>query len=622
MALLLETTLGDLVIDLDIDGSPDLCKNILKLAKARYYTSTLVYNVHPNRFCQLGDPSGDGTGGTCIYGLIACENNSRKVLQSNRRFLKSSGGRQLTTAECREKGRVVATEMNGIPDTIGSQFLITVNEGPGNALDGFSSLAITDPTDKGENSKQTFRSIGVVREDDNNILDKIAGTYCDADGRPYADIRVIRALIVDDPFEDPPGMDELLKQRGVVVGVDDGMVMASPEYERPTEEKVETRIQADQIDPVDGEEDQEKLRQQEEESQQREDKSRARVLEMLGDLPDAEIKAPEDVLFVCKLNPITEDEDLELIFSRFDEKVKVEIIRDPETGSSLQYAFVEFSSKAQAVEAYFKMNNTLVDDRRIKVDFSQSVAKIWDRFNQRLRQPKGRHSMPRLPGGDPHRGGRGPGRGGRGSGGRFGRDGGRGGRGRGGRNGRDRPPEMHHDNRNVRAPTSDRNNFRRREYDEFGREIQYKHSSAPSRDGRRDGREGAQEAPDYHHGRRDREVGSIHRHDRSHSRSRSRSPRRHRSRSGSRDRSERKHKKHHRRSKHSHRHKDDRKERKRHHRRRDSSYDSGSDSDRGESQRRDRHGSQHENEDSSSDRRASRKHRRHRKRSRRSRSRS
>ena len=54
MSILLETTFGDLVIDLDVDGSPALSKNILKLAKARYYTNTLVYNVVPGRYCQMG----------------------------------------------------------------------------------------------------------------------------------------------------------------------------------------------------------------------------------------------------------------------------------------------------------------------------------------------------------------------------------------------------------------------------------------------------------------------------------------------------------------------------------------------------------------------------------------
>ena len=39
----------------------------------------------------------------------------------------------------------------------------------------------------------------------------------------------------------------------------------------------------------------------------------------LGDLPDADVAPPENVLFVCKLNPATKDADLEMIFSRFGE---------------------------------------------------------------------------------------------------------------------------------------------------------------------------------------------------------------------------------------------------------------------------------------------------------------
>ncbi|OEU09973.1 hypothetical protein FRACYDRAFT_162037, partial [Fragilariopsis cylindrus CCMP1102] len=153
-------------------------------------------------------------------------------------------------------------------------------------------------------------------EDDNDVLTKMNSAYCDANGRPYADVRVIRALVIDDPFDDPTGMDQLL-------------------YERPPEEIVETRIRADQIDDdnADDEIDLEKIRKQEEERYKREDKSRAVVLEMLGDLPSADMTAPENVLFVCKLNPVTEDDDLDLIFSRFDEKVKADIVRDSKTGA-------------------------------------------------------------------------------------------------------------------------------------------------------------------------------------------------------------------------------------------------------------------------------------------------
>lgn len=49
----------------------------------------------------------------------------------------------------------------------------------------------------------------------------------------------------------------------------------------------------------------------------KEAKARATILEIVGDIPDADIAPPENVLFVCKLNPVTNDEDLEIIFSRF-----------------------------------------------------------------------------------------------------------------------------------------------------------------------------------------------------------------------------------------------------------------------------------------------------------------
>ena len=48
------------------------------------------------------------------------------------------------------------------------------------------------------------------------------------------------------------------------------------------------------------EESMEKLR------REREARAQALTLEMVGDLPFAEVKPPENVLFVCKLNPVTQ----------------------------------------------------------------------------------------------------------------------------------------------------------------------------------------------------------------------------------------------------------------------------------------------------------------------------
>ncbi|KAI4207046.1 MAG: hypothetical protein LQ346_000764 [Caloplaca aetnensis] len=106
---------------------------------------------------------------------------------------------------------------------------------------------------------------------------------------------------------------------------------------------------------------------------EREARAQALTLEIVGDLPFAEVKPPENVLFVCKLNPVTEDEDLDLIFSRFGKIISCEVIRDKRTGDSLQYAFIEFEDQKACEQAYFKMQGVLIDDHRIHVDFSQSA---------------------------------------------------------------------------------------------------------------------------------------------------------------------------------------------------------------------------------------------------------
>ena len=91
---------------------------------------------------------------------------------------------------------------------------------------------------------------------------------------------------------------------------------------------------------------------------------------MLEDIPDADMKPPDNMLFVCKLNPATLAEDLETIFSRFGSIRSCDIVRDWKTGDSLQYAFIEFETNEACEEAVLKMENALIDERRIHVDFS------------------------------------------------------------------------------------------------------------------------------------------------------------------------------------------------------------------------------------------------------------
>lgn len=203
----------------------------------------------------------------------------------------------------------------------------------------------------------------VEGNEEGGALDKINEAFVDKDMRPMRDIRLQHVVVLDDPFEDP-----------------DGLVVPS-RTPSPTPEQLKP-IGLDASEVLDDADDSRPPEEVEEERRKRDTNAAALTLEMVGDLPFAEVRPPENILFVCKLNPVTRSEDLELIFSRFGKIMSCEVIKDKKTGDSLQYAFIEFDKQESAEQAYFKMQNVLVDDRRIWVDFSQSVSKLSSSWNQ------------------------------------------------------------------------------------------------------------------------------------------------------------------------------------------------------------------------------------------------
>jgi len=226
----------------------------------------------------------------------------------------------------------IAPSVNGEKGGCGSQFFITLGDNI-DYLDGKHAVF-----------GHVVEGLGT--------LDKLNDVFTDQDGRPFKDVRIRHVVILDDPFPDPPGL-----------------IQPPSSPTRPPDNS--TRIAEDE-DPL------ATLPEEEEERIRREKAAAASALtlEMVGDLPFANVRPPENVIFVCKLNPVTRDEDLELIFSRFGTIMSCQVIRDKKTGDSLQYAFIEFDKRDEAEQAYFKMQNVLVDDRRIWVDFSQSVARL------------------------------------------------------------------------------------------------------------------------------------------------------------------------------------------------------------------------------------------------------
>eukprot|EP00315_Gephyrocapsa_oceanica_P033845 CAMPEP_0185448966 /NCGR_PEP_ID=MMETSP1365-20130426/59924_1 /TAXON_ID=38817 /ORGANISM="Gephyrocapsa oceanica, Strain RCC1303" /LENGTH=323 /DNA_ID=CAMNT_0028054967 /DNA_START=1 /DNA_END=969 /DNA_ORIENTATION=+ len=323
MSVLLETSVGDIVIDLRTEEAPIACKSFLKLCKVKYYNHCLFHNVQAGALIQTGDPTGSGTGGSSLYGLLYGD---------QARFFEDEFRRSLR----HDRAGVVSMASSG-PNTNGSQFFITVGDHAQEHLD-----------DKYTIFGEVAEGLDVAR--------KIGAAYCDPDGRPFRNIRVRHTIVLDDPFDDPPGLE-----------VPD----ASPPPSELHRQQDRERLADDEELGGDGEDD---PAAQDEALRVKAAKSRAEVLEMLGDLPDADVEPPKNVLFVCKLNPVTEDDDLDIIFGRFGAITSCEVIRDFKTGDSLNYAFIEFETEEACTQAYFKMDGALIDDRRIKVDFSQSVS--------------------------------------------------------------------------------------------------------------------------------------------------------------------------------------------------------------------------------------------------------
>ena len=340
MSVLLETTAGDMVVDLHVDLCPALARNFLWLCHVKFYSFSPFHRIQSGFTAQTGDPHFDG--GRCAQDVLehghqgSPKDTTKRFIKVQDEFLNNP------RLKHKETGTVAMACTLAQDGTYwcGSQFYITLAPNI-EYLDGKHAI------------------IGLVAEG-LDVLEKLnTSVQVDESYRPFTDIRIKHAIILDNPFPLPPKFQE------------------PPRTPSPTRKQLaNVRIaEGESLDDGMDAEEKEKLR------RQRDAAAQALTLEILGDIPFAEAKPPENVLFVCKLNPVTRDEDLELIFSRFGKIASCEIIRDKKTGDSLQYAFIEFDEKEAAEEAYFKMDNVLIDERRIHVDFSQSVAKLHKHWN-------------------------------------------------------------------------------------------------------------------------------------------------------------------------------------------------------------------------------------------------
>eukprot|EP01117_Protostelium_nocturnum_P018385 TRINITY_DN7677_c0_g1_i1.p1 TRINITY_DN7677_c0_g1~~TRINITY_DN7677_c0_g1_i1.p1 ORF type:complete len:448 (-),score=139.44 TRINITY_DN7677_c0_g1_i1:41-1384(-) len=331
MSVLLETSLGDLTIDLFVEDCPNATKNFLKLCKIKYYNNCLFHNIQKDYLVQTGDPTNSGKGGESVYGLLYGE--QAKYFDDE---IKS---------HLRHKEAGMLGMANQGQNKNGSQFYITT----GSNLDSLD--------DKHTIFGQVVEGL--------DTLQKLNEIYCDSEGKPLQVARIRHVIILDDPFDDPKGL-EVPDQSPI-----------------PPKDQWQDLLDEEEFEKI-GKPDERPQEVIEKELKAKEAKSREHILEIIGDMPDADAKPPDNVLFVCKLHPVTTEEDLETIFSRFGPIKRCEVIKDRVTNESLSYAFIEYENHKDCEKAYFKMDNVLIDDRRIHVDFSQSVSKQWVSKDGRL----------------------------------------------------------------------------------------------------------------------------------------------------------------------------------------------------------------------------------------------
>ena len=64
----LQTTMGNIEVELYWNHAPNTCRNFAELVRRGYYDRTKFHRVVSGFMIQTGDPSGTGKGGSSIYG--------------------------------------------------------------------------------------------------------------------------------------------------------------------------------------------------------------------------------------------------------------------------------------------------------------------------------------------------------------------------------------------------------------------------------------------------------------------------------------------------------------------------------------------------------------------------
>lgn len=310
MSVLVQTTLGDFTIDLNVKRAPQASLNFIKLCKVYVLPHPFIKKLKHYNYSQFSR----------IQSGLSAELTPTSPPSSIWAKTSPPSGDVLFKPEKHDKllhkkrGTVSWSCTPG--GLAASSFFITLNDPHDRHLDYLDSV---------------HAPFGIIVEDESDVLAKLDTSPVDARKVPvcfslctntikFLDIRVLHTIVLDDPFDDLKGMRIPTRSPSPSIDVISSMRLnnaeasaeAVPEHELAALEKRNVA------------------------------NANALTLELVGDLPFAEVKPPENVLFVAKLNPVTTEPDLSMIFSRFGVCV-VKLVKDGESGKSLGYAFIGIS---------------------------------------------------------------------------------------------------------------------------------------------------------------------------------------------------------------------------------------------------------------------------------------
>ncbi|KAI1910001.1 Peptidyl-prolyl cis-trans isomerase-like 1 [Ophidiomyces ophidiicola] len=158
--IVLDTTMGSIVVELYNDHAPKTCKNFSTLAQRGYYNNVVFHRIIPSFMIQTGDPTGTGRGGDSIYG--------EKFEDEINPSLKHTGAGVLSMA-------------NSGPNTNGSQFFITLAPTPW--LDGKHTIF-----GRVKSGMRVVQRMGLVKTD--------------GDDRPVDRVMILKARVAEDGVEE------------------------------------------------------------------------------------------------------------------------------------------------------------------------------------------------------------------------------------------------------------------------------------------------------------------------------------------------------------------------------------------------------------------------------------